>query len=86
MQLTFTVARFALLACVVGLLVVACSPAKKQDATQVRGAGARFHAITARSNNFEATSIYKALNDARQPRLIRLAATRGLLACASSQV
>lgn len=32
-----------------------------------------------------ASSIYQALNDAQQPRLIRLAATRGLLACASRQ-
>jgi HEAT repeat protein len=33
----------------------------------------------------EAGSIYQSLNDPRQPRLIRLAATRGLLACASGQ-
>lgn len=32
-----------------------------------------------------ASSIYKSLNDAQQPRLVRLAATRGLLACASRQ-
>jgi hypothetical protein len=31
----------------------------------------------------EASSIYKSLNEPQQPRLIRLAATRGLLACAS---
>jgi HEAT repeat protein len=33
----------------------------------------------------EARSIYKALNDPQQPRLIRLAATRGLLACTAKQ-
>lgn len=33
----------------------------------------------------EANSIYKTLNDPRQPRLIRLAATRGLLSCSSRQ-
>lgn len=33
----------------------------------------------------EASSIYKSLNAAEQPRLIRLAATRGLLACAGQQ-
>lgn len=33
----------------------------------------------------EANAIYKVLNDPQQPRLIRLAATRGLLACASRQ-
>ena len=33
----------------------------------------------------EARPIYEALNDAQQPRLIRLAATRGLLACAGRQ-
>jgi hypothetical protein len=33
----------------------------------------------------EAGSIYKALNDPQQPRLVRLAATRGLLACAARQ-
>lgn len=45
--------------CVVSLLAVACSKSKKSDATQVLGAGERFHAITVRSNNFESTSIYK---------------------------
>lgn len=33
----------------------------------------------------EASSIYKAFADEKQPRLVRLAATRGLLACASKQ-
>lgn len=33
----------------------------------------------------EARTIYKALNDPQQPRLIRLAATRGLLSCAARQ-
>jgi HEAT repeat protein len=33
----------------------------------------------------EAGSIYQTLNDPRQPRLVRLAATRGLLACARGQ-
>jgi hypothetical protein len=33
----------------------------------------------------EASSIYKSLNEPRQPRLVRLAATRGLLACAARQ-
>ena len=33
----------------------------------------------------EATAIYSGLNDSKQPRLIRLAATRGLLACAGRQ-
>ena len=33
----------------------------------------------------EAKAIYEKLNDPQKPRLVRLAATRGLLACAAQQ-
>jgi HEAT repeat protein len=36
-------------------------------------------------NHAEATGIYKSLSGEQQPRLVRLAATRGLLACARRQ-
>lgn len=42
-------------------------------------------ALLADRNVPEATAIYLGLNVAQQPRLIRLAATRGLLACAGHQ-
>ena len=59
MQLFCSTSRFVVLICLVVLLVVACSASKKQEATQIRGAGERFHAITVHSNSFEATSVYK---------------------------
>jgi HEAT repeat protein len=41
--------------------------------------------LLANRKSSDAGSIYKALDDPQQPRLIRLAATRGLLACAVRQ-
>jgi hypothetical protein len=59
MKLIYATSRCMILICGVGLLAVACSARKKQDTTQIVGAGERFHAITVHSNNFDATSIYK---------------------------
>jgi HEAT repeat protein len=42
-------------------------------------------ALLASDNHAEATAIYKSLSAEQQPRLVRLAATRGLLACARKQ-
>ena len=42
-------------------------------------------AFLASNQPSEANSIYQSLNQQNQPRLVRLAATRGLLACASKQ-
>ena len=41
--------------------------------------------LLARNERGDAFSIYKRFSDSEQPRLIRLAATRGLLACTSKQ-
>ena len=41
--------------------------------------------LLAKQSFSEARRIYETLNDSQQPRLIRLAATRGLLACAAKQ-
>jgi len=42
-------------------------------------------ALLASDKQGEATAIYKSLSGEQQPRLVRLAATRGLLACARKQ-
>jgi|HubBroStandDraft_6_1064221.scaffolds.fasta_scaffold234734_2 HEAT repeat protein len=42
-------------------------------------------ALLASDKHAEATAIYKSLSAEQQPRLVRLAATRGLLACARKQ-
>lgn len=59
MKLNHAISSYLVSISVVGVLVVSCSESKKADATQIRGAGERFHAITVRSNGFECTSIYE---------------------------
>jgi HEAT repeat protein len=42
-------------------------------------------ALLASNKTAEASAIYKSFEQANQPRIVRLAAARGLLACASKQ-
>lgn len=61
-----------------------------QSATTARQAAldallACAESLLAGNKTTEALSIYKPLTDARQSRLVRLAATRGMLACAAKQ-
>jgi HEAT repeat protein len=86
------IARAAALA--LGAIGTAESAAVLQDAQ--KGAIANPHnlvdallscaeALLAGNKRAEATAIYKSFDQASQPRLVRLAAARGLLACASKQ-